>query len=137
MRGTLLLVALLLGALLACKSKSKSKQTGSISLNGAAFEIDQCRSGKANAPPFEGVDFLDAAGRRVRFLRNELGQVRTFVFQPGQLTGELVGEGCGTVSVTEQNSEVNGVKDVQGNVSASCSGGGLTVVASVNFENCH
>jgi hypothetical protein len=133
MRGTFLFMAVLLGVLLACKSK----QSGSITLNGAAFQIEECRSGKANAPPFEGVDFLDTAGRRVRFLRNELGQVRTFVFDPGQLTGELVGEGCGSVSVTEQNSEVNGVKNVQGNVSANCSGGGRTVVASVTFENCH
>ncbi len=133
MRGTSICVALVLGALLACKSK----QTGTITLNGAAFEINECRSGKANAPPFEGVDFLDSGGRRVRFLRNELGQVRTFVFAAGQLTGDLVGEGCGSVNVTEQSSEVNGVKNVQGNVSANCSGGGHAVVAAVNFENCH
>jgi hypothetical protein len=59
------------------------------------------------------------------------------VFAAGQLTGDLVGEGCGSVNVTEQNSEVNGVKNVQGNVSANCSGGGHAVVAAVNFENCH
>jgi hypothetical protein len=135
MRGTFFFIALVLGALLACKSKQIS--SGTISVNGAPFEIDQCRSGKANAPPFEGVDFLDAGGRRVRFLRNELGQVRTFVFQAGQLTGDLVGEGCGNVTVTEQSSEVNGVKNVQGNVSANCTGGGHAVIAAVNFENCH
>lgn len=124
---------LVLAALLACKSK----HTGTLSVDGAAFEISECRSGQANDPPFTGVDFLDASGRRVRFLQNDVGQVRTFLFQPGQLMGEMVGEGCGTVNVAEQNSEVNGVKNVQGSVSANCSGGGHAIVASVNFESCH
>ena len=133
MRGTLVCVALLLGALLACKSK----QSGTLTVNGAAFQISECRSGAANSPPFAGVDFLDETGRRVRFLRNEAGMVRIFVFAPGQMTGDLVGEGCGTINVTEQNSEVNGVKNVQGSVSANCTGGGHSVAAGMNFENCH
>jgi hypothetical protein len=133
MRTIPVCAALVLGALLACKSKS----SGTLTVDGAAFTVDQCRSGQANDPPFTGVDFLDASGKRVRFLQNELGQVRVFVFAPGAVMGDLVGEGCGTVAVTTQNSEVNGVKNVQGNVSANCTGGGHSVVAGMNFENCH
>ncbi len=133
MRGTLIAAALVLSALLACKSKSQ----GTLTVDGAAFTVAECRSGKANDPAFAGVDFLDSSGKRVRFLQNEAGQVRVFVFAPGASLGELVGEGCGTVSLTTQNSEVNGVKNVQGNVSANCTGGGHTVVAGMNFENCH
>ncbi len=122
-----------MGALLACKSKS----SGTLTVDGAPFEVSECRSGQANIPAFAGVDFLDETGRRVRFLRNEMGQVKTFVFQPGQSMGDLVGEGCGTISITPQNSEVNGVKNISGQVSANCSGGGHSVAAGLNFENCH
>jgi hypothetical protein len=133
MRGALIGAALVVGALLACKSK----HTGTVTVDGAAFEITECRSGQANSPPFEGVDFLDASRRRVRFLRMETGQVRAFLFAPGQLTGEMIGEGCGTMSVQQQNSEVNGIKNVNGSVAANCAAGGHSVVAGINFENCH
>jgi hypothetical protein len=124
---------ILLGALLACKSKHE----GTLTVDGAAFEIHECRSGQANVPPFSGVDFLDRSGRRIRFLALETGQVRTFFFAPGASSGELVGEGCGTVGVQQQNSEVNGVKNVKGSVAVNCTGGGHSIVAGLNFENCH
>jgi hypothetical protein len=124
---------LLLAALLACKSKAD----GNVTVDGAAFEIDSCRSGQANIPKFDGVDLLDESGRRVRFMVNPDGSLRTFLFAAGATQGDLVGEGCGTISVTTQNSEVNGVKNVQGNVSANCTGAGHTIVATANFKNCH
>lgn len=124
-------VALL--ALLACKSKTG----GTLTVDGAAFAIDTCRSGEANVPSFEGVDLLDSGGRRVRFLAKPDGKVRTFLFQPGAATGNHVGEDCGTISVTRKNSKVNNVSNIQGTVSANCTGGGHTIVAGLTFDNCH
>jgi hypothetical protein len=133
MRNATALVLVLFSALLACKSKT----TGSVAVDGAAFEVDTCRSGKANIPAFEGVDFLDKGGRRVRFLTDGSGQVRTFLFPPNATTGEMIGEGCGTISLSYQNSEVNGVKNIQGSVNANCTGSGHTIVANATFESCH
>lgn len=125
--------AVLLFALLACKNKTD----GTISVNGAAFPVDSCRSGQANLPPFTGVDFLDKTGRRARFLLQDNGQIRVFMFPAGAKQGELVGEECGTLAIEQQNSEVNGVKNVKGSVNANCTGAGYTVAAAINFSNCH
>jgi hypothetical protein len=133
MRNTLALALVLLGALLACKSKS----SGTVTVDGTPFVIDECKSGQANEPKFIGVDFLDKSGRRVRFYSEGTGTIRTFIFNPGATQGEMIGEGCGNVVVTTQNSEVNGVKNVSGSVTANCTGGGHTIVANATFENCH
>ena len=133
MRGKLVLGFIVLAALLACKSKTG----GTLTVDGAGFEIDECRSGQANVPAFDGVDFLDSSGRRVRFLLQTSGNVQVFFLPSGATTTDMLGESCGTMSMQQQNSEVNGVKNVKGSVSANCTGGGHTVVAAVNFENCH
>ncbi len=83
------------------------------------------------------MDFLDKTGRRVRFLLQESGQIRTFMFAAGAKQGDLVGENCGTLTLEEQNSEINSVKNVKGSISANCTGAGFTIVASANFSNCH
>lgn len=133
MRSSIVLGVLLVGALLACKSKS----SGTITVNGAPFEVDTCRSGQANIPQFSGVDFLDGGGRRVRFLQQPDGKVQVFFFPAGATYTDMLGEGCGNMTMELQNSEVNGVKNIKGTVSANCTGGGNTVVASMTFENCH
>lgn len=121
------------GALLACRAKL----SGSINVDGSDFQASACRSGQANMPKFSGVDFTGSSGRRLRFVALQDGSVRTFLFEPGVKTGTLIGQNCGTISVTEQNSEVNDVKNVQGTVSADCTGSGHHVTASMTFKNCH
>lgn len=126
-------MALVLGALLACKNSTN----GTISVDGAAFPIDSCRSGEANTPRFDGVDFVDPSGRRVRFFLQNTGQIRTFLFPAGTTTGTLIGENCGTLAIERKNSRINNVQNIKGTVSANCTGSGHTIVASVNFDNCH
>jgi hypothetical protein len=135
MRGSTILSAglLVLAALLACKSKSK----GTLQVDGVQVEIETCRSGQANSPRFNGVDFIDSSGRRIRYLVTPEGALRNFFFEPGVTRGDLVGERCGTMSLTEQSSEVNNVKNIKGSVTANCTGAGHVIVATVNFENCH
>ncbi len=133
MRKTVALGLVVVSALFACKSKTG----GSITVDGAPFEVSECRSGQANVPKFEGVDFLDQAGRRVRFLVQPTGGVQVYFFPPNTTFTDMLGENCGTASIQTQNSEVNGVKNIKGSVSANCTGGGHKVQASVTFENCH
>ncbi len=134
MRGTIFIgLVTVAGALLACRAKL----SGSINIDSAGFTVDSCRSGQANMPKFSGVDFMDSAGRRVRFVALPSGSVRTFIFDPGAKRGTLIGENCGSMNVTEQNSEVNDVKNVQGTLTADCTGSGHHVVATMNFKNCH
>jgi len=133
MRGRIGLGLVVLIALLACKSKTG----GTLTVDGAAFEVDQCRSGQANVPHFDGVDFMDSSGRRVRFLLQPTGTVQVFFFPAGTTFTDMLGEGCGSMTMQQQNSEVNGVKNVKGTVTANCTGGGHTVAANLTFENCH
>jgi len=133
MRKALSLALVVFSALLACKSKT----SGSVSVDGAAFVIDTCRSGQANVPAFEGVDFLDKSNRRVRFLTDGSGSIRTFLFAPNAANGDFIGESCGSITLTRQNSEVNGVKNIQGSVTANCTGSGHSIVANATFEACH
>jgi hypothetical protein len=133
MRGKLTLGLLVIAALLACKSK----HSGSITVDGRPFSVQECRSGQANMPQFSGVDFLDGSGQRVRFLLQPTGSVQVYYFPAGVSSTQMLGEGCGTMTLQQQNSEVNGVKNVRGTVSANCTGGGHTVSATMTFENCH
>jgi hypothetical protein len=125
--------SVVLVALLACKSKTG----GTITLDGKSFPVDSCKSGQANIPHFDGVDFLDASGQRVRFLLQPTGSVKVYFFPAGTTYTDMLGENCGTMTMQQQNSEVNGVKNVKGSVTANCTGGGHAVVANVTFENCH
>jgi len=132
-RSTLPALLLMLAALLACRSKLD----GTLSIDGKAVPIESCRSGEANVPGFDGVDFLTTGDRRVRFVILEGSQIRTFLFEPGQASGTLIGEACGSMAAERMNSEVNGVKNLKGTVSANCTGSGHVVTAAVRFENCH
>ncbi len=134
MRGTIFMgLVMVAGALLACRAKL----SGSINVDGTTFKPSACRSGQANMPKFSGVDFTDGSGRRLRFVALENGSLRTFLFEPGAKTGSLIGQGCGTINVAEQNSTVNDVKNVQGTLSADCTGSGHHITATMNFKNCH
>jgi hypothetical protein len=132
-RATLACAALLFAALLACRAKL----AGTLTVDGKPVEIESCRSGDANVPSFEGVDFVIDGGRRVRFVLLENNAIRTFLFESGANNGTLIGEACGTMRAERQSSEVNNVKNLKGNVSANCTGSGHVITASINFENCH
>ncbi|MCA9642061.1 MAG: hypothetical protein H6718_03685 [Polyangiaceae bacterium] len=133
MRTIVASVCVLGAALLACKSES----SGSITVNGAAFDIAECRSGEANSPPFSGVMFFDSGGNQVRFVGKPEGGFRLFHFTKGQSIGTLVGEDCGSLTVNKTNTKINDIANIEGTVSANCTGGGQAVVANVNYAKCH
>lgn len=128
--GGLLVVV---GALLACSSEV----TGTLTVNGSKFDIAECRSGEAYTPQFPGVEFQNASGEKVRFVTKPSGGFTLYHFKPGQGLGTLVGSDCGTVTVQTTNTKINDVSNIQGSVNANCTGGGVSVVAAVNYAKCH
>ncbi len=134
MRTTLAAVAVLGAALLACKSET----TGTVTVNGAPFVVEQCRSGQANTgATFSGIALLDSAGNQVRVAGKPEGGFRVFHFTAGQQLGTLVGEDCGTFVINQTNTQINGVYNVEGNLSTNCTGSGFTIIAALNFAACH
>ncbi|MBK7584149.1 MAG: hypothetical protein IPI67_28610 [Myxococcales bacterium] len=129
---TLLSGALLCGALLACKSKSKI--AGSVSFNGAPFAATDCQVSEATmtsggaAVTTHTVTIVDAAKRRLSF--SDSGGMRV-----NYTTGSLfdnIGSGCGKMTF------VGSVKSggVSGHVEADCTGSGHTVRAAFDFADC-
>ncbi|MEZ4373561.1 MAG: hypothetical protein R3B07_22255 [Polyangiaceae bacterium] len=133
MRTIVASVCVLGAALLACKSES----SGSITVNGAAFTISECLSGERNSPPFSGVMFYDGGGNQVRFVAKPEGGFRVFHFSTGQTIGTLVGEDCGSFTISKTNTKINNIANVEGTVAANCTGGGQAIVANVNYAKCH
>ncbi|MBX3185064.1 MAG: hypothetical protein KF915_20745 [Polyangiaceae bacterium] len=134
MRTIVAAVAVLGVALLACKSET----TGTVTVNGAPFEVKQCRSGQANTgATFSGISLFDDKGNQIRFAGKPEGGFRLFHFAPGQPLGTLVGEDCGTLVINQTNTQINGVYNVEGSVSANCTGSGFTIIAALNYAACH
>ncbi|MEB2312887.1 MAG: hypothetical protein OZ921_19165 [Sorangiineae bacterium] len=134
MRGTLTgSVIVVAGALLACRAKLD----GNITVDGKSFEADACRSGEAFLPKFSGVDFTNKSNDRLRFQVLDTGELQVALFPGGAETGPVIGVGCGTLTMKRQNSKVNDIENIEGTISATCSGNGHEVKATVNFKNCH
>ncbi|MBN2801125.1 MAG: hypothetical protein JXX28_18445 [Deltaproteobacteria bacterium] len=123
------LVALVVGWTLACAGVVE----GDLTLDGAPFSATSCASGAPQG--FVGVDLLDDSGRKLRLETGADGQAFVRLFESGLSAAEELGT-CGPMSLTEQNSEINGVKNVMGDAELSCSGA-HTLAGHVHYENCH
>lgn len=121
------LAALVLGA---CTAKMSSD----ITVGGEKFEPTECRSGQAFG--FTGVQLTDKTGRRIRLAPNVDGTVSILFFDKGQDVGHQV-PSCGTMQISQQNSEINGIKNVQGKATLGCTDGDTEIKGSISFENCH
>ncbi|MBE7485584.1 MAG: hypothetical protein HS104_37145 [Polyangiaceae bacterium] len=132
MDAPLVAALLVLGALLACKSKSNV--TGSVSFNGAAFETTDCQVSESTSSLGGGsvtthtVTLVDAAKRRLSF--SDSGGMRVSYFAGGNF--DTIGSGCGKMSF------VGSVKSggVSGHVEADCTGSGHVVRANFDFAGC-
>jgi hypothetical protein len=125
--------ALLLVALLACKSKSNV--AGSVSFNGAAFETTDCQVSEAtmttggSSTTTHSVTLIDASKRRISF--SDSGGMRVS-YSSGSLH-DTIGSGCGKMSFV---GSVKGGGGVSGHVEADCTGSGHVVRASFDFAGC-
>ena len=111
-----------------------NKLGGDVSVNNETLELDSCRSGVVYG--FRGVEVTAKSGVRVRVGATPTGEAHVFVMAAGAEVGKDLGA-CGTFQISDQNSTVNDVKNVQGKATFDCSAEGFTVKGSFNFENCH
>ncbi len=119
-------------ALLVCACTSKI--SGELKVDGSAFTIKECRSGRAFG--FDGLHLVDGGGRVLRLFLNPDGTARVAIFAAGAARGDTLGD-CGALMMEAQHSEINGVKNMKGTASLSCAALDHAVAGQITFENCH
>jgi hypothetical protein len=110
-----------------------NKISGDLELNGKRLVIDSCRNGKIYN--FRGVELVGQDGTRLRIAATQTGEGDVAVLPPGG-TGKQVGP-CGRFEISDQNSEINDVKNVEGSATLDCKLGDVTIKGTVTFGNCH
>ena len=130
MKKLAVLVCLAALALAGCTAKI----TGSLEVDGSAFEVKECRSGQAFG--FSGIELTDAGGRRLRLLVNGDGTCTAALFKGDSMTGDRLGQ-CGALEIQAQSSRINSITNVMGKAQLACEAGGHKVSGSIEFENCH
>jgi hypothetical protein len=121
----LLLVSILLA------TGCSAELTGELVIDGKPTKITGCRSGQVYN--FHGVELVTGSGQRVRASQTMGGKSQLAIL-PGD--GETL-EGCVRVSVNPQNSTINDIKNIEGQLVASCTDTTPTVTGTVTFANCH
>lgn len=111
-----------------------NKLGGDLKVNGEAFGASGCRSGAVFG--FAGVEVSGKGGQRLRVIHTPTGEAHVVLFAPGAAVGADLGT-CGTIQVSDQNSTVNDVKNVEGKAQLRCSADGVTIEGTLTFENCH
>ncbi len=106
--------------------------TGDVTVDGQPFTLASCSS--AAPEGLSGVYLIDGTGNRLRIDHLPGDEARVTYLPAGGTPVDL--GACGTVTVQDQNSEINGVTNVMGDAELSCSGA-HTIAGAVHFENCH
>jgi hypothetical protein len=130
MRKFAVLICLGALALAGCTSKI----TGTLEVDGSAFEVKECRSGQAFG--FSGIELTDAGGRRLRLLVNGDGTCTAALFKGDSTTGDRLGQ-CGALDIQAQSSRINSITNVMGKAQLACEAVGHKVAGNIEFENCH
>lgn len=111
-----------------------NKLGGDLKMNGEPFGASSCRSGMAFG--FSGVEVTGKGGTRIRVVQTPTGEGQVVLFKPGVAVGVDLGV-CSTLSISDQNSSINDVKNVKGKVALKCAADALVLEGSLSFENCH
>ena len=122
--------SLLLVVVTACTAKLSSTAT----LDGQPFTPIECRNGSALG--FVGVELRDAQSRKVRLVAQPDGQAQAYVFAANATTGALIGA-CGPLTLENQDSRVNKVRNIEGKATLSCTGKEGALTGEITFANCH
>jgi hypothetical protein len=104
-------------------------------VNGEKVTFGSCRNGAVYG--FRGVELSGSNGIRLRLGLLPTGAAGVIVMPKGETVGKELGVECGTLQLSDQNSTVNDVKNVQGKAVLDCEGHGFKVKGEVSFENCH
>ncbi|MDP3276459.1 MAG: hypothetical protein Q8Q09_14775 [Deltaproteobacteria bacterium] len=120
-------------ALFATLAGCSNKLTGSLTIDARVFRPTSCNSGQALG--FAGVELhADDDDRRVRIVSLPTTQTQVVVLGGGTIV-QL--SNCGLMNLETQNSTVNDVRNVRGNVMLQCTDGVHNVSGAITFENCH
>jgi hypothetical protein len=111
-----------------------AKLAGDVSINGQATSLTECRNGSVYG--YRGVELTADNGTRLRMAATVTGEVEVAVLAKGSDKGVRLGT-CGTLQIADQNSTINGVKNVEGAATLNCNGAGFTLKGNASFSNCH
>jgi hypothetical protein len=111
----------------------KAKLEGSLTVNGAPFEVSSCRSGQANG--FMGVDLSNEAGATIRLVQTPMNVPQVLYLQGEGAQATMIGT-CGSLTIRTQNSTINDIRNVEGNANLQCAGA-VTIAGAMRFQNCH
>ncbi|MCA9677448.1 MAG: hypothetical protein H6709_21440 [Kofleriaceae bacterium] len=126
--------AFLLVAVLAPLAACSAKLGGELTINGEKVGMSSCRNGVVYG--YRGVELTAKNGVRVRIAASQTGEANVVMMAKGAATGTELGR-CGSFTVSDQNSTINNVKNVEGKAELDCSADGVSLKGSVSFENCH
>jgi hypothetical protein len=120
--------------LLLVAAACSNKLGGEVEVNGEKQTLSSCRNGVVYG--FRGVEVSMRSGMRLRIAMTQTGEARLVYMPAGSETGTDVGL-CGVLSISDQNSTINSVRNVEGKVTLDCATDGFTVKGELSFENCH
>ncbi len=126
----LLLVVVVVVSVAGCSNKIG----GEVTVNGEKLELSSCRSGAVYG--FRGVEVTAKSGLKLRIVATATDEAYLAVMPAGAETGTDVGT-CGTLKISDQNSTINDVKNVEGKAKLDCNRDGFEIKGTVEFENCH
>jgi len=128
MRAALLVAAVIAG--FGCTNKLG----GDLRVDGDKVSLSSCRNGVVYG--YTGVELTTKSGVRIRIAASLTGEAEVVVVGAGATVGTELGR-CGSLTVSDQNSTINDVKNVEGKATLDCSADGATIQGTVSFENCH
>ncbi|MCB9592273.1 MAG: hypothetical protein H6719_06045 [Sandaracinaceae bacterium] len=135
-------VGLGLGLFVYLSSASESEVSGSLTIDGEAFEPAHCRSGELgedaprDRPEFHGVDLLtSSSGRTVRVLEDATEGPRVLVIDPGSAPRPIDRAACERfeVELRETGTLIMDVWGMEGSVDLDCP----AVQGNVRFDSCY
>jgi hypothetical protein len=111
-----------------------NKVGGEITVNGEKVELSSCRNGVIYG--FRGVEVTAKTGLKLRIVATATDEAFVAVIPPGAETGTEIGR-CGSLKISDQNSTINDVKNVEGRAKLECNSDGFDIKGTVSFANCH
>ena len=120
----------LLFALVTAAAACSNKLEGELTVHGETMKPTACRSGAVYG--FFGVELTDAEHHVVRLLAKPDGSNDAIVMG-GAEAGATTDHDCMQIHVSQQNSTINSVRNVEGEATISCE----NVKGHVTFANCH
>ncbi|MEZ4366526.1 MAG: hypothetical protein R2939_09600 [Kofleriaceae bacterium] len=129
---------LLLGLVPALAVACSNEVGGDLTVNGAPFAPTGCRNGVVHG--FRGVALSGKDGSNLRIAASMTGEAIVAILPGGARAEAQAGlelGKCGLLTIGDQSSTINDVRNVEGKADLDCSAKGYTLKGTVTFANCH